>query len=125
MPLPRVLPLVAAALAISACASRDDRPHGTCTTGSTVVLASSGWLNGSLEPRNPDESCVGCRAVVGNAALRPDDPWLGTIGLRLLPGDCEVGMGLCVPNVLSSSAQTQPVSRARDVGVGAWLSFDF
>lgn len=129
----RFLPLafcaLAAALSAAGCAtspSRDPFAPAPRDNRSGVMVGSSGWLNGSLEsPEGPN--CVGAHAVSGNAALRPYDPWLGTIGLRQCrPGEYEFGFGLCLPGASSRSAEGSATpDRSGDVGVGGWLSFDF
>lgn len=121
------LVLAAGSAGLAGCASAgpDAAPRGPAHFG--VVLASPGWLNASLETWRPEVSCTGGRAATRNRALRPDDPWLGTVALRrLLPGEYELGVGVALPNPLPASDSSPIASdRPTDLAVGVWLSLDF
>src|SRR5439155_24266807 len=107
--------LTVLASTLGACASQARAPRlehaGRSSAGDStpgVVLCSSRWLNGSFGPACSETPRVGVGALEPTPtprALVPTDPWLGTIGLRGQSGACEVGMGFCVPNVLSSGVQ--------------------
>jgi len=92
------------------------------------VVGSSAFFSCALETPETRSEETGGRAAAANPALRPDDPWLGTIGLRsLLAGEYEYGLGVCVPNPYSTRIGQQSflADRGRSLGVGAWLQFDF
>jgi hypothetical protein len=117
---------LSAVLAV-ACASRPRKPRpAPPSTGADVVFSSAGWLNPDLErPSTPVD--YGARAATSNAALRPDSPWIGTFGLKdLLAETYEVGAGVCVPTPFSARTQSDSATdRARELGVGVWIRWDF
>jgi hypothetical protein len=126
-------PSASAALALTllaslsaGCASSSGKDRGSGYAPG-LVLSSPGWLNGTFAQPEQSTSAPSAPQYVGNAALRPRDPWIGTIGLRQRLSDAyEVGLGLAVPNPFTDTTQS-PVAaeRARDLGVGVWLKFDF
>ena len=130
-PLLAAAALAAAAVALCACAGPDGRRSEARRGGGTgVVLSSSSWLNGSFGESSGADARVpgGASGIRANKALKPDDPWLGAVGVRSVLGpDCEAGMGVCVPNPFPSANATQPTlaARAREVGLGVWLKLDF
>jgi hypothetical protein len=124
----KALVLLTCAASLAACASpAPAKPRAPRGGDTGVVLASPSWLNGAFGGVSRDECETGCRAIQRNAALRPSDPWIGTVGVRSLLGQsCEAGMGLCVPNPLpSEDSRATSLDGARDVGVGLWLKLDF
>lgn len=119
--------VVLASLWIAGCAStaREPMPAAADHADTGFVASSPAWLSGALAEADPGE--VGARAAGSNVALRPPNPWLGTIGLRRSLGQgSEVGVGVCLPsNASSVTAPTGLGDRARAVGVGVWLGFGF
>jgi hypothetical protein len=120
------LALTFAASLLAGCASDAGRDPGSgYSTG--FVISSPGWLNGELAQPEPGTIPASAPLYAGNVALRPNETWLGTIGLRRQLSDSyEVGIGFAVPNPFPGDAQS-PVAaeRARDIGVGVWLTFEF
>src|SRR5262245_1113987 len=85
--------LLALCAGLTACASAAH--EGVRPPEPEFVVGSNGWISGALRPSDPEADTVGCHSAWRNLALRAEDPWLGTIGLRqMLPGDCELGVGI-------------------------------
>ena len=115
--------LAALCAGLTACASAQH--EGYRPPEPEFVVGSNGWISGALLPSGPATDGVGCHSAWRNHALRAEDPWVGTIGVRQeLPGDCELGLGLALPSSyfgVSESLADQP----DDLGVGLWLKIDF
>ncbi len=118
--------LALAASLLAGCASSDGRKSGSGYSPGLMV-ASPGWLNGVLAPPESGTTASCASRYCSNPALRPNETWLGTIGLRQRLSDpCEVGVGVALPNLFPSDNQSiVAAERARDIGVGVWLKFDF
>src|SRR5512147_1644655 len=118
--------LLALAVGLTACASAG-RDGGAPAAEPQFVVGSNGWISGALRPADPEADQVGCHSASRNLALRADDPWFGTIGLRqALPGDCELGVGIALPTSYFGTQRAASVSeRPGNLGVGVWLKFEF
>jgi hypothetical protein len=92
------------------------------------VVASNAWISGALRPSDRDADPVGCHSAWRNLALRAEDPWLGTIGLRqVLPNACELGVGIALPSSYFGVQRSDALAArpADDLGIGLWLKIDF
>ena len=60
-----------------------------------------------------------------NPAIRPNDPWLGTVGVRPVTGaGYEFGTALCLPR-WDAPARDTGFDPTRRLGIGVWFQFDF
>lgn len=118
--------LLALCVGLPACASaaRDEAFH---PAEPEFVVGSNGWISGALSPSDPTTAPVGCHSASRNLALRAEDPWLGTIGLRQeLTGDCELGLGIALPSSYFGPQRSDSLAaRPNDLGIGLWLKIDF
>lgn len=117
--------LLALCVGMTACASAAH--DGVHSPETEFVVGSNGWISGALLPSNQEADTVGCHSAWRNHALRPEDPWVGTIGLRQeLPGDCELGVGIALPSSYFGAQLSDSLSARPDhLGVGLWLKIDF
>lgn len=83
-------------------------------------------MSGALARSDTGGDPVGARAAAHNITLRPDVPWMGTVGLRGQRGGRDFGLGFAIPNsnLPSQDSQSEP-DRFLGIGVGAWMTFDF
>lgn len=118
--------LLALCVGLTACASAN-APEGYRPPEPALVVGSNGWLSGALRPSDPAADPTGCHSAWRNLALRANDPWLGTIGLRQeLPGDCELGLGIALPSSYFGLERTDSLAaKPDDLGIGVWLKIDF
>ena len=120
--------LLALFVLLPACASATpgDAPTAPLSRPELVV-ASNGWISGALRPSDPANDPTGCHSAWRNHALRADDPWLGTIGLRqALPGACELGVGIALPSSYFVAQRADALSaQPGNLGIGVWLKLDF
>ncbi len=123
------IPFVAAvALAATCCASRG-RPGDPTPDGVPKLFAdSTPRSSGGLSTRDPRDAPSFPPEAPVNPALRPDDPWIGVVGVKLGVGaDCELGVGLCVPGTPTEGRppDVTQLDRARRAAADVWLKFDF
>jgi hypothetical protein len=117
--------LLALCVGLTACASASR--DGMRASEPELVIGSNGWISGALRPSESEADTVGCHSAWRNVALRAEDPWLGTIGLReTFPGDCELGVGIALPSSYFGAVRTDSLAeRPADLGIGLWLKIDF
>src|SRR5262245_61948142 len=117
--------LIALCAGLTACASASH--EGVRPPEPEFVVGSNGWISGALLPSDPSADAVGCHSAWRNLALRADDPWVGTIGLRQeLTGDCELGVGIALPSSYFGVQRADALSeKQHDLGIGVWLKLDF
>jgi hypothetical protein len=117
--------LLALCVGMTACASAAH--DGARPTEPEFVVGSNGWISGALLPGDQHGDTVGCHSAWRNHALRAEDPWVGTIGLRQeLTSDCELGVGIALPSSYFGVQQSASLTaRPDDLGIGLWLKIDF
>jgi hypothetical protein len=118
---------VAAALLAAGCASAKPSDARTACKDGLSVGDSQFMRTGPM-----DESKSRCVEAPSRSAeppevLRPDRPWIGTVGLTTsLSDSMRFGLGIEVPNPMDQRLATVPLTdRLQDTGVGAWVSIDF
>src|SRR5437868_3295229 len=111
LPSARLAALAIAAASLAACASGTSHHPAGAGSGSDfgVVVGTSTWIHAPTESWVADTLKPACRTPAC-AALEPNDPWLGTIGVRrLIPGACELGFGVTVPKSFAPAGASAPV----------------
>ena len=89
---------------------------------SKLVLCRSGWFGTALECSKAWDDPVSIRDATTNRAIKPRDPWIGTVGVKSgVENAYEYGLGVCVPNPGGSA----PFETGRTVGLGCWVTLDF
>ena len=124
---PHAVAAILAAASLSACASVGADSPNRRRESTSFVVASTGWLSGATAATEPTDDLGRPPVTPTNAALKPDGPWLGTIGVRsLVPGKYEYGLGVCLPtSTISYVEQDIATDPFRSIAIGVWLKFDF
>src|SRR5262245_14833648 len=119
--------LLALCMGVTACASAARDGGVPRPPEPELVVGSNGWISGALLPSNPESDHVGCHSAWRNLALRAEDPWVGTIGVRqVLADDCELGLGIALPSSYFGVQRSDSLStKPDDLGIGLWLKIDF
>lgn len=127
--------LLALVVALSAAGCRSTSPTAAQKAAAQKAAASDGFTVGESQFMNtgPWGDCPpGSREAPSRSAepaqvLRPENPWIGTVGLSTsITDSMKFGFGIEVPNPVDERQPTAALTdRLRDTGVGAWVSFDF
>jgi hypothetical protein len=92
-----------------------------------LVVRDTGWIRGSRESWDPAGEDVGAKTPPANPAMRPEDPWVGSVGVRPISGPgYEAGAGVLIPaDYVTANQPANSPEAVRATGVGLWLILDF
>jgi hypothetical protein len=117
----------AAALLAAGCVSASPSPEVKAARDGLTVCDSRFMRTGPMDDSTRADCAAPSRSAEPPEVLRPDRPWIGTVGLTTALSDSmHFGLGIEVPNPVDSRTQTIALAdRLQDTGVGAWISIDF
>ena len=118
---------VLAALLAAGCVSAKASDARTASKDGLSVSDSQFMRTGPIDESEKCTTQTPSRSAEPPEVLRPDRPWIGTVGLTTsLSNSMRFGLGIEVPNPMDQRfAEVPMVDRLQDTGVGAWVSIDF
>lgn len=121
------LSAAAAALLLAGCASPGPSPAVKAARSGFTVGETEFMRTGAMEGGDANCDTHSSRSAQPPEILTPDNPWIGTVGLATsLSDSMRCGLGLEVPNPGDRRYESVPyLDRVLNLGVGAWVSWDF